>query len=284
MFNTSPKGIADLISSGESQTVEFKLRLSPDKLLGELLTAFANTDGGILIVGVSDKGEVVGMSEAEATSVINRLETVGASLLPYPVTAGRVVIDGHLLVYAIVDKAPGALRPILTSRGLAMLRSADLVRPFGKVHPLDSDLIDHTLMPEVTAFVAMSFREEEEPALVDYFAAMRRAADKAEPPIKLTRVDLVEGDYEISQRIMDEIDAAQIVLADFTLNPHNVYFELGYARAKSRRVIQTARKGTVLQFDVRNWRTLFYRNATELEKLLIPELEVAYVDVTKKDS
>jgi nucleoside 2-deoxyribosyltransferase len=69
---------------------------------------------------------------------------------------------------------------------------------------------------------------------------------------------------------MDEIDAADIVIADFTLSPANVYFELGYARGKGRRVIQTARRGTVLEFDVRNWRTVFYRNATELEEGRLP--------------
>jgi hypothetical protein len=49
-------------------------------------------------------------------------------------------------------------------------------------------------------------------------------------------------------------------------------FEIGYARGKGLRIIQSARKGTELEFDIRNWRTLFYRNATELEEKLIPEL------------
>jgi len=72
----------------------------------------------------------------------------------------------------------------------------------------------------VVVFVAMSFREEEEPSLVDYFRAMERATKETKLPIDLVRVDLVEGDYEISQKIMDEINKA-----DFTLNSRNVYFE-----------------------------------------------------------
>ena len=94
-------------------------------------------------------------------------------------------------------------------------------------------------------------------------------------------MDLVEGDFEISQQIMEEIDAAQIGLADFTLSPNNVYFELGYARGKGKRIIQTARKDTGLEFDVRNWRTVFYRNATELQEKLVAEFRSAYADVTK---
>jgi nucleoside 2-deoxyribosyltransferase len=78
---------------------------------------------------------------------------------------------------------------------------------------------------------------------------------------------------------MTEIDGADIVIADLTLNPRNVYFELGYARGKGKRVIQTARKGTLLEFDIRNWRTLLYRNATQLEEKLIEEIREAYVSV-----
>jgi uncharacterized protein YqfA (UPF0365 family) len=92
---------------------------------------------------------------------------------------------------------------------------------------------------------------------------------------------LVDGDFEISQRIMDEIDASDVVLADFTLNPANVYFELGYARGQKRRIIQTARKGTHLEFDVRDWRTIIYRNATEFEVALKSALREAYLGVTR---
>jgi nucleoside 2-deoxyribosyltransferase len=68
---------------------------------------------------------------------------------------------------------------------------------------------------------------------------------------------------------MEVIDTCDALLADFTLSPHNVYFEVGYARGRDKHIIQTARRDTELEFDVRNWRTIFYRNATELEAHLI---------------
>jgi hypothetical protein len=131
---------------------------------------------------------------------------------------------------------------------------------------------------KVVVFVAMSFREEEEPALVDYYEAMKRAAKATDYPIELDRID-EPGDFEISQEIMDRIQAADIVIADFTLSPPNVYFEAGFARGCPKRIIQLARKETHLEFDVRNWHTLFYRNATELEAKLMPELVGAYGQV-----
>jgi len=62
-----------------------------------------------------------------------------------------------------------------------------------------------------------------------------------------------------------------------------VYFELGYARGcKNKQIVQTARKDTLLEFDVRNWRTEFYCNATELEEKLIPALQSAYARATEQ--
>ena len=40
--------------------------------------------------------------------------------------------------------------------------------------------------------------------------------------------------------------------------------------------MQTARKETPLEFDVRNWATLFYKNATELEELLVAKFRDIY--------
>jgi hypothetical protein len=55
--------------------------------------------------------------------------------------------------------------------------------------------------------------------------------------------------------------------------------KLGYARGSNKRIIQTARKDTALEFDVRNWHTIIYRNATELEEKLILELKAAHSEV-----
>jgi nucleoside 2-deoxyribosyltransferase len=121
-------------------------------------------------------------------------------------------------------------------------------------------------------FVAMSFRDNEEPALVDYWHAMQRAATRARGDFDLRRIDKVEGDYEIVDRIAREINAADLVIADLTLLSANVIFELGYARGRGKYVIQTCREGTHLEFDIRGRRTLMYRNATILEEKLLRHL------------
>ena len=132
--------------------------------------------------------------------------------------------------------------------------------------------------PELIAFVAMSFRVEDEPSLMSYYRAMRRAVETAEVPIELKRIDEVRGCFELSKEIMDQIDRSHIVIADLTMNSNNVYLELGYAMGIGKRVILTARRGTRPASNIRSWKMLFYENAIELEDKLVPELQAAYED------
>ena len=269
-----PEWILPLIKGGESETVEFKTRMPPADLVARVLAAFANTKGGVLILGVGDKGEVVGLSDDSVESAVNRLHHIASSLFPYSIDIGCVEISGKILVYAKVPEAPKEFVPITTSWEKYYQRHASATVPV----KLEDAWLETRSIPskkaqrKVSIFVAMSFRDEEEPALVDYFKAMERATASTNLPIVLTRIDLEEGDYEISQKIMEKIDECEVVIADFTLSPRNVYFELGYARGRGCRVIQTARTGTILEFDARNWRTHFYRNSTELEEKLVPAL------------
>lgn len=270
-----------IISQGETDRIEFKTKLLNQHDIAKVLTAFANTDGGYLIIGVGDKSEILGLSEEEAFKTLTRLQNICNSLFSYPFEIGKVSIEGKLLVYVKIEKAPEQFLPITTATGEYYVRSGDR-NVYAQLQTIafksNSDKPKAT--KEIIGFVAMSFREEEEPALIDYYKALLRAVEKTKLPIKLIRMDLQEGDYEISQQIMTEIDNCHFVLADFTLNPHNVYFEIGYARGARKRIIQTSIKGVVLQFDVRNWPTLFYRNATELEEKLIPKFEAVYKELT----
>jgi len=57
--------LEDLVSKGEGQLLEFKLKASfPEKIVREMV-AFANTEGGQLFVGVDDDGRISGLKFAE---------------------------------------------------------------------------------------------------------------------------------------------------------------------------------------------------------------------------
>ncbi len=54
--------LLDIISAGETSRVQFKVQItSPDDLASEMI-AFSNSLGGIILVGVSNTGQIVGLS------------------------------------------------------------------------------------------------------------------------------------------------------------------------------------------------------------------------------
>jgi predicted HTH transcriptional regulator len=63
------KSTIQLIKQGEGLTVEFKRTIDSPFKIAKTLASFANTSGGVLLVGVSDKQEVLGIS-----SELNELE------------------------------------------------------------------------------------------------------------------------------------------------------------------------------------------------------------------
>jgi Putative DNA-binding domain len=267
---------AVLARRGESQWVELKERLPRDSELAKDLAALGNSGGGVLIVGVADDGEVTGWRPADADIAVRRMREIASNILPDLAHIGHGPADNGWLAWAIVESAD---EPVVTAQGAYWRRTAGRVQ---RVELPSRGLIvrdpsaSYVSLPEegpIRVFVAMSFREEEEPALVDYWQAMLRAAERARREFKLIRLDEVEGDYDIVDRIYKEIDAAHIVIADLTLSPPNVYLEIGYARGREKQVIQTCRYDTRLEFDVRGRRTLTYRNATTLEHKLWRELD-----------
>jgi predicted HTH transcriptional regulator len=62
--------IKRLIAEGEHQQLDFKFEISDAKKIARSLVAFANTDGGVLLVGVKDNGVVAGVRSDEEIYMI----------------------------------------------------------------------------------------------------------------------------------------------------------------------------------------------------------------------
>lgn len=59
------KEIQALVSQGEGTTLEFKHKVEhPEKIIREIV-AFANSQGGSLLIGVDDDGTILGLKDAE---------------------------------------------------------------------------------------------------------------------------------------------------------------------------------------------------------------------------
>src|SRR5664280_1035943 len=57
--------IKKLITEGEHQQLDFKFEISDSRKIAKTLVAFANTDGGKLLIGVKDNGNIAGVRTEE---------------------------------------------------------------------------------------------------------------------------------------------------------------------------------------------------------------------------
>ena len=62
---SDPKYIHSLIDEGEHQQLDFKFEISDARKIARTLSAFSNTDGGRLLIGVKDNGRIKGVRSDE---------------------------------------------------------------------------------------------------------------------------------------------------------------------------------------------------------------------------
>jgi predicted HTH transcriptional regulator len=60
-----------LISEGENQQLDFKYCVSDSRKIARSLSAFANTDGGKLLIGVRDNGSIAGIKSDEEIYMVD---------------------------------------------------------------------------------------------------------------------------------------------------------------------------------------------------------------------
>jgi predicted HTH transcriptional regulator len=99
--------VSSVILKPENDTLEYKAVLPPSKTIAQVICSFANTNGGLLILGVSEIGglKVAGLSEDfRATSMTHKAIDL---LTPKPIIDyGYVQQDGKKLFAISVAKSP----------------------------------------------------------------------------------------------------------------------------------------------------------------------------------
>lgn len=120
------------------------------------------------------------------------------------------------------------------------------------------------------AFIAMAI-DRDDHQLVDVHEAIKDAAAKC--GITAERVDEVESNDRITDRILESLQNAEYVIVDLTGERPNVFFEAGYAHALNKTPIYVARHGTQLHFDIKDYPIIFFRNMRELKDGIVQRLQ-----------
>ena len=75
MSDLTSSDVSNLISKGESETIEFKESFNDEAL--ETIGALSNAKGGIILVGVKDSGQVRGIQigKKSVEDIANKIQT-----------------------------------------------------------------------------------------------------------------------------------------------------------------------------------------------------------------
>ncbi len=93
-----------LIAQGEHQELDFKYEMNDSRKIARSLVAFANTDGGRLLVGVKDNGKVVGVNSEEEMYMVEAAAQV-FSTPEVKITGKLHEVEGKDVLEILVDKS-----------------------------------------------------------------------------------------------------------------------------------------------------------------------------------
>ena len=100
-----PSKLLKLIAEGEHQMQDFKFCVSDSRKIAKSLVAFANTDGGRLLLGVKDNGKIAGVSSDEEFYMIEAAANMYAEP-KIPFTTYQWNVNGKTVLEINVDASP----------------------------------------------------------------------------------------------------------------------------------------------------------------------------------
>ena len=115
------------------------------------------------------------------------------------------------------------------------------------------------------AFIVMPM-DPDDHSLIDVLEAVKDVATKC--GVNAERIDEVQSNEPITDRILESIQRAEYIIVDLTHSKPNVFFEAGYAHGLGKIPIYFAKQGTKLEFDLKDYPVMFYRNLKELKDSL----------------
>lgn len=192
--------LRDLISQGESLTVEFKgeekAQLS-DRDLVEAVVCLANGQGGHLIVGVENDGRITGARprHGQGTDPLRIQSLISGRTVP-PVTARPrlLTLDGNRV---LVIEVPRADRPVQTADGTSLRRTllgdgSPGCRPYYFHEVLGRETavqrLDYSALP-----VGQSSWDDLDPLQFERFRQMAQLFRGEEALLELTNLDLAKA-------------------------------------------------------------------------------------------
>ncbi len=113
------------IIKGENLHTEFKESLPDNETIAKAIVCFANADGGQLIIGISNSGDIVGFGDLDFDAAISKIDDVAFHRCEPSVSilTETVDIDGAIILVVSIPK--GEQRPYRMGSGLYYILNKD---------------------------------------------------------------------------------------------------------------------------------------------------------------
>ncbi len=115
--------LAQLIQKRENSYTQFKEKIINPQQLAEEIVAFSNAEGGSILVGIADNGDIKGLSDSEINSLNQLISNVSNENIKPPVytlVETHCINDKNILV---INIKKGINKPYQTSNGLYLTKS-----------------------------------------------------------------------------------------------------------------------------------------------------------------
>ncbi|GJL64253.1 MAG: hypothetical protein NPIRA04_29070 [Nitrospirales bacterium] len=169
----------------------------------------------------------------------------------YPDTALQIFEDCHRRIASIVE---------LVNPLTVQIAEKNIITTGQKSTAIQTDI----------AFIMM-WMEPDRPDLEDAYLTVKRTFEQF--GISAERADDIEHSGKITEEIINKIRSSEFLYADLTGARPNVYYEVGFAHALSKKVILYRKSSEPLHFDLAGYNCPEYKNFSDLEKKLNKRLE-----------
>ncbi len=115
--------ILDIISKGEDSLHQFKVDVTNATLLASEMVAFSNTNGGLILIGVDNNNNIIGLSDDDIRRINQLISNTATNNIKNPInplTENVVVGDKKIIVIKIEE---GSDKPYLDNDGAIWVKS-----------------------------------------------------------------------------------------------------------------------------------------------------------------
>lgn len=189
--------LINLIGGSETSRVQFKENISNPLSTAQELVAFANTEGGILIVGVADKtGTITGLTYEDIRRISNLLVNAASEGVKPPLLIKTETVDVEGEKVLVVHVPNGSHKPYKDKDGLIFVKNGPDKRKvtsneeIARLLQASGDLYAEEIPLPFTIADELDVRDFRE----FYETKYQNALDESDLPRLLANLRLADGD------------------------------------------------------------------------------------------